>query len=143
MELWRLLAHNHWFTIRVLGGEVRLCARCSGYVLGLFAAIVFHSLMGSHFFSSLPVKLQFSVCLLTLLPLAVDWLTQSWGWRKSNNGLRFLTGAVLGTGVFLFSLVNLAHSLKNSFFVLMAFAIAFFGHAGDILDRPFSSLKAA
>ena len=143
MELWRLLAHNHWFTIRVLGGELRLCARCSGYVMGFLAAMALHGLMGSLLFSSLPVNLQFTVCLLMLLPLAVDWLTQSWGWRRSNNGLRFLTGAVLGTGVFLFSLVDLAHSLKNSFFVLTAVAIAFFGLAGDILDRPFSSLKVA
>jgi len=137
MELWRLLAHNHWFTIRVLGREVRLCARCSGYVGGFLAAMALHGLMGSQLFISLPVNLQFTVCLLTLLPLAVDWLTQSWGWRKSKNGLRFLTGAVLGTGVFLFSLVDSAHSLKNSFFVLTAVAIAFFGLAGDILDRPF------
>ena len=143
MELWRLLAHNHWFTIRVLGSELRLCARCSGYVLGLLAAMALHSLMGSLLFRSLPINLQFTVCLLTLLPLAVDWLTQSWGWRKSNNGLRLLTGAVLGTGVFLFSLVDSSHSLKNSFFVLTTFAIAFFGHAGDILHRPFSSLKVA
>jgi uncharacterized membrane protein len=141
MELWRLLAHNHWFTIRVLGREVRLCARCSGYIMGFLAAIALHSLMGSQLFRSLPVNLQFTVCLLTLLPLAVDWLTQSWGWRKSSNGLRLLTGVALGTGVFLFSLVDSAHSLKNSFFVSTAVAIVFFGLAGDILDRPFSSLK--
>lgn len=143
MELWRLLAHNHWFTIRVLGREVRLCARCSGYVLGLLVAMALNGLIGSQIFSSLPVNLQFKVCLMTLLPLAVDWLTQSWGWRKSNNGLRLLTGAVLGTGVFLFSLVDSAYSLKNSFFVSTAVAIAFFGLAGDILDRPFTSLKTA
>ncbi len=111
--------------------------------MGLFVAIALHGLIGSHLFNSLPVNFQFSVCLLTLLPLAVDWLTQSWGWRKSNNGLRFLTGVALGTGVFLFSLVDLAHSLKNSLFVLTAVAIAFFGLAVEILDRPFTSLKAA
>lgn len=143
MELWRLLAHNHWLTISVQGRKVRLCARCSGYVTGLIAAISLHNLTGFLQFRTLPINLQFTVCLLTLLPLAVDWLTQSWGWRKSNNSLRFLTGATLGTGVFLFSLVNSAHSLKNSFFVLTAVSIAFVGLAGDILDKPFSSLKEA
>ncbi len=37
VELWRLLAHDHWFTLSLLGRELRLCARCSGYLIG-FAA---------------------------------------------------------------------------------------------------------
>jgi uncharacterized membrane protein len=132
MEFWRLLAHNHWITIKVIGREVRLCARCSGYAAGIIAATALHRLKSPASFQKLPVNIQFSVCLAMLLPLAVDWITQSWGWRESNNSLRFLTGTVLGYGVFLFSLVDLTHSMRKSFFVLTAVTIVCIGLVEDI-----------
>lgn len=139
MELWRLLAHNHWFTIRVLGGEVRLCARCSGYAAGLLASMALHNSIGFPPFQSIGLNLQFLIILLTILPLALDWITQSWGWRESNNRLRLLTGAILGTGVFLFSLLDATSSMKKTYYYFTAIAIALTGLAGELLDRPLSS----
>ena len=139
MKLWRLLAHNHWFTIRVLGGEVRLCARCSGYAAGLLASMALYNSIGFPPFQSISLNLQFLIILLTILPLALDWITQSWGWRESNNRLRLLTGAILGTGVFLFSLLDATSSMKKTYYYFTAIAIALTGLAGELLDRPHSS----
>ncbi|MFB0558071.1 MAG: DUF2085 domain-containing protein [Candidatus Bathyarchaeia archaeon] len=141
MELWKLLAHNHWLTLRVLGREVRLCARCSGYAAGLLASMALHNSIGLPQFHPINVDLQLPIILLTILPLTLDWLTQSWGWRESNNGLRLLTGAILGVGVFLFSLIEAAPSIKRSYYVYMAIAVFLFGLIGELLDKPLSSLK--
>jgi len=139
MELWRLLAHNHWFTIRVLGGKLRLCARCSGYAAGLLASMALYNSIGFPPFQSISLNLQFLIILLTILPLALDWITQSWGWRESNNRLRLFTGAILGTGVFLFSLLDATSSMKKTYYYFTAIAIALTGLAGELLDRPHSS----
>lgn len=141
MELWRLLAHNHWLTFRVLGRELRLCARCSGYAVGLLASMALQNSVWLPRFRSLSSGLQYSVCLLTILPLALDWLTQSWGWRESDNGLRLLTGAMLGVGVYLFSLIEVTQSVKRSHFVYTAIAIILFGLIGELLDKPLSGPK--
>jgi uncharacterized membrane protein len=139
MELWRLLAHNHWFTLKVLGREVRLCARCSGYMVGLLASMGLHGLIGFDLTNHFSVGTQVFICLLSVLPLASDWLTQSWGWRESNNSLRFLTGAILGVGIFLFSRIDVTHSLRNAYYVYTAIAIALFGLVGEFLDKPLSN----
>jgi uncharacterized membrane protein len=134
MELWRILAHNHWFTIWFMNREVRLCARCTGYVTGYLAAKSLHYLIGSGF-SSLQSNLQIIICLLTLIPLAIDWLTQTWKWRKSNNTLRFITGNILGIGVFLYSLINLTNPLKALIFTSVAYTIALLGLISHIRLR--------
>ncbi len=139
MELWRLLAHNHWLTLRFSGRELRLCARCSGYAAGLLASMALHNSIGFPPFQSIGLNLQFSIILLTVLPLALDWITQSWGWRESNNRLRLLTGAILGAGVFLFSLLDATSSMKKTYYYFIAIAIALSGLAGELLDRPFSN----
>jgi uncharacterized membrane protein len=123
MELWRLLAHRHWFTLRLLGRELRLCARCSGYALGILVLTVNSGLFGLSAFGSLDTGLQILLCYLTVVPLAYDWLTQSWGWRESNNALRLATGTTLGIGLSLFSRVALPSSLKALWLVYTAMAI--------------------
>ena len=133
MELWRLLAHRHWITLRVLGREVRLCARCSGYAIGFLILTVFQSLFGLPVFHSLSVYLQILLCLLTVAPLALDWLTQSWGWRESSNGLRLLTGAILGMGLSLFSQVGVSSSFKALCYTLTATVILAAGSAKELL----------
>lgn len=132
MELWRLLAHRHWITLRILGRELRLCARCSGYALGLLALTAFSGLFGLPAFDSLDARLQFLLCYLTVVPLALDWLTQSWGWRESNNGLRLLTGAILGAGLSLFSLVEMPPALKAQFCVYTAAVVLLSGSVKEI-----------
>lgn len=132
MEPWRLLAHRHWITLRILGRELRLCARCSGYALGLLALAAYRAAFGLRIFDSLGAPLQFLLCYLTVVPLALDWLTQSWGWRESSNGLRLLTGAILGGGLSLFSLVEMPPALKAQFCVYTAAVVLLAGSVKEI-----------
>ncbi len=130
MELWRLVAHRHWITLDVFGRRLRLCARCTGYSLGFLALTAVISIQGLHFFGSLSPLYQVSVCLLLLAPLTLDWITQSWGLRESNNGLRLLTGLFLGSGVSLFSLVDVTRNFRVFFYLYTAMVIVLGGTIG-------------
>jgi uncharacterized membrane protein len=130
MELWRLVAHRHWITLDVFGRRLRLCARCTGYALGFLALTAVISLQGLQFFGSLSPLHQISVCLLLLAPLTLDWMTQSWGLRESNNGIRLLTGLFLGSGVSLFSLVDATRNFRVLFYLYAAMVIALGGTIG-------------
>jgi uncharacterized membrane protein len=130
MEIWRLVAHRHWITLDVFGRKLRLCARCTGYALGFLALTAVISLQGLQFFGSLSPLLQVSACLLLLAPLTLDWMTQSWGLRESNNGIRLLTGFSLGSGVSLFSLVDATRNFKVLFYLYAAMVIALGGTLG-------------
>lgn len=130
MEIWRLVAHRHWITLDVFGRRLRLCARCTGYALGFLALTATISLQGLQFFGSLSLLHQVSVCLLLLAPLTLDWMTQSWGLRESNNGLRLLTGFFLGSGVSLFSLVDATRNFRVLFYLYAAMVIALGGTIG-------------
>ncbi len=127
MELWRLVAHRHWITLDVFGRRLRLCARCTGYSLGFLALTAVISVQGLRFFGSLSPLYQISVCLLLLAPLTLDWITQSWGLRESNNGLRLLTGLFLGSGVSLFSLVDVTRNFRVLFYLYTAMVIVLGG----------------
>jgi len=133
MELWRLVAHRHWITLDVFGRRLRLCARCTGDPLGSLALTAVIGLKGLQFFGSLSPLYQVSVCIILLAPLTLDWLTQSWGLRESNNGLRLLTGLFLGSGVSLFSLVNATRNFKVLFYLYAAMVIALGGTIGKRL----------
>ena len=130
MELWRLVAHRHWITLDVFGRRLRLCARCTGYSLGFLALTAVISVRGLQFFGSLSPPYQVAVCLLLLAPLTLDWVTQSWGLRESNNGLRLLTGLFLGSGVFLFSLVDVTRNFRVLFYLYTAMIIVLGGTIG-------------
>jgi uncharacterized membrane protein len=130
MELWRLVAHSHWITLRVLGRRIRLCARCTGYVAGFLAMMASRALLGMSPLSHLGPEVQMAACFLLLAPLAVDWLTQSWGWRKSNNGIRLLTGMSLGVGVALFLSIDASATVKTTFYCYTATIIALVGSIG-------------
>ncbi len=133
MEIWRLVAHRHWITLDVFGRRLRLCARCTGYALGFLALTAVIGLQGLQFFGSLSPLYQVSVCLILLAPLTLDWLTQSWGRRESNNGLRLLTGFLLGSGVSLFSLVDATSGFKVLFYVYTGAVIMLGGTVGKRL----------
>ncbi len=130
MELWRLVAHRHWITLDVFGRRLRLCARCTGYSLGFLALTAVISVWGLRFFGSLSPLYQVTVCLLLLAPLTLDWVTQSWGLRESNNGLRLLTGLFLGSGVSLFSLVDATRNFRVLFYLYTAMIIVLGGTIG-------------
>jgi len=135
MELWRLLAHRHWITLRIFGRELRFCARCSGYALGLLALTAYRAVFGLRIFDSLGTPLQFLLCYLTVAPLALDWLTQSWGWRESSNRLRLVTGTILGMGLSLFTQIAAPSSLKASCLVYTAAAIIASGLIKGLTQR--------
>ncbi len=135
MELWRLLAHRHWITLRILGGELRLCARCSGYALGLIALTAYRAIFGLQFFDYLGSPLQFLLCYLTVAPLALDWVTQSWGWRESSNRLRLVTGTILGIGLSLFAQIAAPSTLKALCLVYTAVAITVLGLIKELIQR--------
>jgi len=58
-------------------------------------------------FLSIEVPLWLSVALA--FPLLVDGFTQKWGWRKSNNTIRCVTGFSFGVGqsFFVLSMVKI------------------------------------
>lgn len=110
--MWRLFAHNHWFTIKIFGLEVRLCSRCTGYTVGYFICRILSFLSAFSIFYTLETTVQLALCLLLLMPFALDWTTQSWGLRDSNNRLRFLTGLILGISVSLLSFSRIPVNLR-------------------------------
>ena len=133
MELWRLFAHRHWFTLRFFNREVRVCARCSGYVAGFLVLRVLQRLFGSPILDFLGTPYQLLFYLLFSIPLISDWLTQSWGWRESNNGLRFFTGALLGIGIAIFSSAHITPQLKAFLYLTTASIIFLLGFVGILL----------
>jgi len=130
MELWRLVAHSHWITLHVFGRRIRLCARCTGYVVGFLVMMASRALLGMSPLSHLSPGVQMVTCILLLVPLAVDWLTQSWGWRESSNGIRLLTGMFLGVGVAFFLSIDASVTVKTTFYFYTATIIALVGGIG-------------
>ena len=127
MELWRLLAHNHWVTLNLYWIELRLCARCSGYLLGFTAPLLVSGLVAD-LSRTLDDRVLLLACFLLALPYAVDWVTQSWGMRESNNGMRLATGTLTGMSAFLFSRLDIVSG--RAIFVNAALFIFVIGHLG-------------
>ena len=132
MEYWRLLAHNHWFTLNVLGSKVRLCARCLGYLLGFIAPFFVLEYFRVDPLGFLDPDIRRLACVLLALPLALDWVTQSWGMRKSNNWIRLATGILMGVDVFLFSRLGSSLQTRRFIFVGVALSLAFIGYLGKL-----------
>lgn len=140
MDIWRLVAHRNWITLRFFGRELRLCARCSGYLIGFFAFTFLRNLFGVPIFYSIKIPFQLFTCLLLILPLTFDWLTQSWGWRESNNILRLFTGTSLGISLSLFSAIEVSNVLKTLIYISSAAFIVFSGFFGK--SRCYSPLAS-
>jgi len=132
MELWRLLAHNHWITLNLRGFKVRLCARCSGYTIGFTAPLLLEGYLDVLW--SLGTRVQVLVCVLLALPCVLDWLTQCWGLRESSNMLRLVTGILMGGGVLLFSQISSLQG-KTNIFMGAALAVVLTGHIGKNFIR--------
>lgn len=81
-------------TIKITN-SVRLCARCTGMVLGFISLLIINFFLIPYFtwFIALPLML------LMIIPALVDWLTQKFRKRESNNVLRILTGFLLGGSI--------------------------------------------
>jgi uncharacterized membrane protein len=128
MELWRLFAHQHWFTLRALGLELKLCARCSGYLAGFLSLTTLGSVASLSVFKMLTFRYQLLICLILITPSTADWLTQFWGLRESNNALRFITGMSLGAAVSLYSsMMSFADSMLIFILAISTIAIGILG----------------
>ena len=133
--MWRIVAHRHWITLRIFDREMRVCARCSGYLIGFLGLTVFSNFLVLPIFHSFKNLQQLFLCFLFAVPLTYDWLTQSWGLRDSNNRLRLLTGAVLGVGVSLLYSSEATPFFRAQFYVSIAALIAGFGLIGEFLSE--------
>jgi uncharacterized membrane protein len=101
-----ILAHNHYFSISLGRNNLRLCARCSGVVLGFSILFLLEGLLAIYSYVTLN-SLMVPIVLILAAPASIDWLTQSWGNRTSDNRKRLLTGLLLGVGIGLASLLDL------------------------------------
>nr|MDO8099363.1 DUF2085 domain-containing protein [Candidatus Njordarchaeota archaeon] len=108
-RLLRLLLSHHppgrldrCLRIQLGGNVVYVCARCTGIFTGLFSAFLVLGLVPQLIFSG-----EESVIIgsLFILPVYIDWATQSTGTRESNNKLRVLTGFIAGYGMSLLLLL--------------------------------------
>jgi uncharacterized membrane protein len=77
-------------SFKIFGHQSLLCSRCTGMCIGLIVAIVL-----SPIFLLVPTMFR----LLFVIPLIVDGFTQLFGFRESNNVLRFITGLLFAIGV--------------------------------------------
>lgn len=133
MELWRLFAHSHWFTLSLIGKKIRICARCTGYVAG-FTFLYLLKQKFSLDFLSITSTWAFYLSIILLLPLVFDWLTQSWGLRESVNGIRFITGLFFGFSLFLFQNSSVLEFSKINLIIFCAISIAAVGFIGKIIQ---------
>ncbi|MHA2395040.1 MAG: DUF2085 domain-containing protein [Promethearchaeota archaeon] len=128
MELWRLVAHRHWIAIRLFGLDIRVCARCTGYLVGIITASYTIGWSMLTKFRSLGIRDQSLICLLLMIPFIIDWVGQKWGLRESNNNLRVLTGFLVGFSVFLSQHVGVSQEFKITSIILLVIFILIIGH---------------
>jgi len=79
--------------------------------------------------------------MLFAMPMILDWLTQSWGLRESDNVTRFITGVILGVGVSLYSAGGFLPDLKALLFALTALSVAIIGFIGEKIRKTNSTPK--
>lgn len=74
----------------IAGKVIPLCSRCTGFYLGLIFGLILPIFVGE--FLTMEIEILFIIMIIALTPMALDGFTQLFGWRKSNNILRFITG---------------------------------------------------
>lgn len=87
--------YRRTWTVRLRSREVHFCARCTGQFVGFLTVVIaFFGLPAAARWMEAPAVL--AVFALLPAPAAVDWLAQSTGRRESTNGVRMITGILLG-----------------------------------------------
>jgi len=140
-ELWRLLAHQHWITLRLFKREIRLCARCTGYAIGFFIYPLIHNFFNLHLFYTIELQSQLFLCTLFTIPLTLDWITQAWGWRESSNRLRLITGTILGLGIALLLSTEATLHTKAMLCLSLASGIASLGLIHKFFSKTSQTYK--
>jgi uncharacterized membrane protein len=118
LSLESLLAHNHPITLTINGRKLKICARCSGAVAGFTTALTFTVFISFTFFLQLQPFYQLFFCVGLVTPAIIDWLTQTWRLRESNNTLRFSTGFLEGVAVAFLHLSSIP-LIQKFFFLLL------------------------
>lgn len=78
----------------IKGKPMILCSRCFG--LYLFMAVGFLFSLITKSFAFLNIKSLLILTIILTFPFFIDPTTQFFGWRKSNNSLRFFSGSLAG-----------------------------------------------
>lgn len=131
----KLLAHRHWITLRFFDKKLRLCARCTGIVLGFVSLRVGTILLSLSIV--IPSTIGFILAFLFALPSIIDWMTHNLKFRQSKNNLRMLTGFLEGGGIGLLSLTNLSLPLRILTIALIGTSVILIGNSKNILQKPF------
>ena len=130
----KLFAHQHWITLRFFDKKLRLCARCTGIVLGFIFLRLGTVLFALSFV--LPATIGLILAFSFALPSILDWLTNKLKLRQSNNTVRMLTGILEGGGIGLLSLTNLSLSLRILIITFISISVIVIGNSKYIFQRP-------
>jgi uncharacterized membrane protein len=74
-------------------------------------------------FFALDVWHQIIISTVFALPLALDWITQTYNLRESNNTTRFFTGVSVGLGTSLLSFSAASVEIKTALYLGVAISI--------------------
>lgn len=81
-------------TLKIRNFYFPVCARCTGIYIGYFAFFIFFLL----FYVQSSYTMIF-IAFGMMIPTFLDGITQFFGFRESNNTLRFSTGLIAGVGL--------------------------------------------
>ncbi|MDJ1432455.1 DUF2085 domain-containing protein [Halostagnicola sp. A-GB9-2] len=96
-----LLSHHHpseWYRCYspvIFGRRIHVCARCLGIYPGILAALVVSLFAGGLAPSS---TAALGIVLVFPLPALLDWTATTFTGRRGHNGVRTVTGFLLGYG---------------------------------------------
>ena len=122
-----MFAHNHPISFKFLGSNLKICARCSGIVLGFTLTTIISSIFQPLMFLSLPSYLQISVCLLLAIPVIIDWLSNTLKYSQGTNVKRLTTGLLVGVGVSLIAITQIPFLFKSILILVCAGCIIALG----------------
>ena len=112
--LFRLMCHGKIERcLEVFGAPMPICARCAGIYGGM--------LLGILAFWAIPLlreRVMRGVAIASVIPLALDGLTQLSGVRESTNELRIVTGVVAGIAFGLWILSAVERGAERSSHIL-------------------------
>ncbi len=92
--LFLLSHHSEEYYSRTLkiNSSIRLCSRCTGMFIGFITIILLEIFL----FPVIPWFFAYPLMVSLVIPAIIDWTTQKYRLRESNNKLRVLTGFLLG-----------------------------------------------
>ena len=120
----------HAFKIQLNGRTYYVCARCSGFYLGILFGFLISFLMLLFFpicYSLGPIGTTI-IAIGLALPAMLDWSTQRLALRESRNALRFGTGLPAGFTLSWYLLAPIDFSIKIPVFIGVLIFLVVFGY---------------